>query len=36
MKKTVQVEVEKAKKRGKARVKQTGEVFTPMAAKYAI
>ena len=27
---TIQTEIEKAKKRGKSRVKQTGEVFTPM------
>jgi type I restriction-modification system DNA methylase subunit len=27
---TVQAEIKKAKARGKARVKQTGEVFTPM------
>lgn len=27
---TIQVEIEKGKQRGSARVKQTGEVFTPM------
>ena len=30
MSNTVQAEIKKAKARGKARVKQTGEVFTPM------
>ena len=30
MSNTVQVEVDKQKQRGKKRVKQTGEVFTPM------